>query len=112
MPVVRFEVIPIELEQRRPTEALGNRRLLLEGRFRLLVGHLQEQKERQLLDVVAIREPVVTQDVALVPELLDEGLGIGHFFLFGVRAGGSFFNSFTTRSKSASTAVGCESSSA
>ena len=48
---------------------------LVERRLRLLVRHLQEQQERQLLDVVAVGQAVVPQDVAVVPELLDELLG-------------------------------------
>ena len=44
----------------------------VERRLRLLVRHLQEEQERQLLDVVAIGEAVVAQDVAVVPELLND----------------------------------------
>ena len=38
-----------------------------------------KKAERQLLDVVAIGQPVIPQDVAIVPEFLDELGGlIGH----------------------------------
>src|SRR5208282_6233837 len=37
---------------------------------------LQEQQERQLLDVVAVGQPIVAEDVAVVPELLNDLLGV------------------------------------
>ena len=47
-----------------------------------LVGHLEEQEEGELLEVVLVREPVVSEDVAVRPELLDDAVGVGHgFFL-------------------------------
>jgi len=42
----------------------------------LLVRHFQEQQKRELLDLVAVGQPVIAQDVAVVPELLDEGGGL------------------------------------
>ena len=45
-------------------------------RLRLLVGHLEEEQVRELLDVVAVGEAVVAEDVAVVPELLDDLLGM------------------------------------
>ena len=41
-------------------------------RLRLLVGHLEEEQEGELLDVVAVGQAVVAQDVAVVPELVDD----------------------------------------
>jgi hypothetical protein len=41
-----------------------------------LVRHLEEQQVGELLDVVAIAHPVVAQEVAVVPDLLDEGGGV------------------------------------
>ena len=41
-----------------------------------LVGHLQEQQIGELLDVVAVAHAVVAQDVAVVPEFLDDGRSI------------------------------------
>src|SRR4051794_8178507 len=38
-----------------------------------LVGHLEEQQVRELLDVVAVAHAVVAENLAVVPELLDEG---------------------------------------
>jgi hypothetical protein len=36
------------------------------------MGHLQKQQVGQLFDVVAVGEAVVPQDIAVVPELLDD----------------------------------------
>ncbi len=41
-------------------------------RQRLLVGHLEEEQIGELLDVVAVGEPVVAQHVAVFPELLND----------------------------------------
>src|SRR5208283_2399101 len=49
----------------------------VEGRLRLLIGHLQEKQIRELLDVVAIAEAVVAQNVAVVPEFLNDSVA-GH----------------------------------
>ena len=50
----------------------------LNGGSRLLVRHLQEEQEGQLLDVVLVGQAVVPQDVAVVPELLDDGRAVAH----------------------------------
>src|SRR6185312_11842602 len=50
----------------------------IERRLHLLIGHLQEQQKRQLLDVVLVGQPVVTQDVAIVPELANDGGRVAH----------------------------------
>src|SRR5205823_4757856 len=55
--VVRLELVTVTLEQALPVEPLRNERLARERRFRQLVGHLQEEQVRQLLEVVAVREP-------------------------------------------------------
>ena len=47
-------------------------RRLAPRRLRLLVRHLEEQQVGELLDVVAVGEAVVAEDVAVVPELLDD----------------------------------------
>ena len=38
----------------------------------MLIGHLEEHPFGELLDVVAIAHPVITQDVAVVPKLLND----------------------------------------
>jgi hypothetical protein len=45
-------------------------------RLGALVGHLEEEEVGQLLDVVAVGEAVVAQDVAVVPEFLDDLLAV------------------------------------
>ena len=54
-----------------------------------LVGHLEEEQEGELLQVVLVGEPVVAEDVAVGPELLDQAIGLAHadFFFRGLRAG-------------------------
>ena len=42
-------------------------------RATVLVGHLEVQQVGELIDVVAIAHAVVAEDVAVVPELPDEG---------------------------------------
>lgn len=74
---MRFKVVAIELHQHVPAKALRNRRHPVERRPALLIRHLEEKQIRQLLDVIAIRQPVIPQDVAVVPELLNNLRG-GH----------------------------------
>jgi hypothetical protein len=77
---VRLQFVAVALEQALPVEIFGNRGFFIERRLALLVRHFEEQQERQLLDIVAVGEPVVAQDVAVVPEFLNQlvGLIIGH----------------------------------
>ena len=69
--VVNLEIVTVQLEKRAPAKAFRDGRGLVERRLRLLVRHFQEQQKRQLLDVIAVGQAVVAQDVAVVPELLD-----------------------------------------
>ena len=112
MAVMNLHLVAILRQQRRPVRPFGNGRRLVERRPGLLIRHFQEEQKRQLLHVIAVGQTVIPQDVAIVPELLDEGGGIAHDFFFFRRGAGRFFNSFTALSKSKSTARGCESSSA
>ena len=41
------------------------------------MGHFEEEQVGELLDVVAVGHAVVAQDVAVVPEFLDDVLGFG-----------------------------------
>ncbi len=82
-----------------PAIALGDRLLLARER-RALVGHLEEQQERELFQVVLVREPVVAQDVAVGPELLDDTVRrVAHAFgdlalgRRGLRRGSEFVDS-------------------
>ncbi len=68
--ITRKEVNMSSLASRSPWDGRG----LVERRARLLVVHLEEEQERELLDGVSIGEPVVAQDVAVVPEFLNNAL--------------------------------------
>ena len=83
--VLDLEVVAVALEQHRPRKAPRDRRGLVVRWPRLLVGHLEEEQKGELLDVVAVRQAVIPQDVAVVPELLDESGG-GHGAKVGWRA--------------------------
>jgi hypothetical protein len=72
MPVVIKQVVAVPLQQAGPTVPVGNLARLVVRRLRTLIGHLEKQQIRQLLDVVAITHPVVTEDVAVIPEFLDD----------------------------------------
>ena len=72
MAIMNFQLVAVLGEQAGPVEAFGNGRPFVEWRPALLVRHLEKQQKRQLLDVIAIRQPVIAQDVAVVPEFLDE----------------------------------------
>ena len=67
---MRLQVVAVALQQARPVAVLRDGRQLRPRRLRLLVRHLQEEQVGQLLDVVAVGEAIVPQDVAVVPELL------------------------------------------
>ena len=71
MAIMNFQLVAVLGEQAGPVEAFGNGRRLVEWRPALLVRHLEEEQKRQLLDVIAVRQPVIAQDVAVVPEFLD-----------------------------------------
>jgi len=38
-----------------------------------ILGHLEEEQEGELLDVVVVGEAVIPEDGAVFPELLDDG---------------------------------------
>ena len=78
---MHLEFIAFQLQQIRPAITFRNQRRLIERRLRLFIGHLQKEQKRQLLDVIAVRQPVVAQDVAVIPEFLNKGGGVGYCFL-------------------------------
>ena len=78
MAIMNFQLVAILGQQRRPILALGNGRRLVKGRTRLLIRHFEEQQKRQLLHIIAVGQTIVEENVALVPKLLDEGVGIAH----------------------------------
>jgi len=73
--VLHLERVALPGQERGPVVAGRDHRRLRPGRLRALVRHLEEEQVGELLDVVAIRQAVVAQDVAVVPELLDDLLG-------------------------------------
>ena len=72
MALVSLQLIAIQAHQALPIDVLGNRRRLIERRAALLIRHLEEEQKRQLLDIIAVRQPVIAQDVAVIPKLLDD----------------------------------------
>ena len=79
LPVQHFQGIAVLREQRRPVISGGDERVLAPRRLGALVGHLQEEQEGELFDVVALGEAVVAEDVTIRPELLDDlGGGVAH----------------------------------
>ena len=64
--VVGFELGARSGEQRLPVVLDGHHPLTAQ-QFVLFVGHLQEQQVGELLQVVAVGQPVVTQHIAEVP---------------------------------------------
>ncbi len=71
--VVIEQLVTVFFDQTRPVVAFRYRAFLVVRRLGALVGHLEKQQISELLDVVAIRHAVVAQDVAVIPEFLDDG---------------------------------------
>src|SRR5437016_4660964 len=72
MTVMNFQLVAILGQQRRPVFALGNGRKLLEWRLRLLIRHFKKQQKCELFNVIAVGQTVIAENVAVVPEFLDE----------------------------------------
>jgi hypothetical protein len=72
MAIVGLELVAATLEQALPIKFLRNRRALMERWPALLVRHLEEEQKRQLLDVISVGQPIVAQDIAVVPEFLND----------------------------------------
>ena len=77
--VVSFERQAVELDEAGPVVIVGDGGLLVVGRAGPLVVHLEKEKIGELLDVVAVRDSVIAEEVAIVPDFVDEiGSGGGH----------------------------------
>jgi hypothetical protein len=50
----------------------------VEGFLSLLVGHLQEEQKCQLFDVILVRKAVISKDVAIVPQFLNNHFTVAH----------------------------------
>jgi hypothetical protein len=67
---MRFEFFAIFGKQRRPVQIDRDGALLAEH-SRAFVVHFQEEKIRELLDVIAIGDAVIPQHVTVIPDALD-----------------------------------------
>ena len=67
-----FERNAIKFKQAGPNVFGGDDGRLVKGRLGPLMRHLQEKQIGELFQVVAVGKPGITQDVAVVPELLDD----------------------------------------
>ena len=83
VPVVNFQRIAVQGQQGRPVVTLRHDGGAAVRGLCALIGHLQEQQVRELLEVIAVRKAIVTQDVAVVPEFLYQRARtvIAHFAL-------------------------------
>src|SRR6266699_4552457 len=77
MAVVCLQFVSIAAQQAFPVIVSGNARGLVVGRLGAFMRHFEEEQVGELLDVVTIRHAVVAQDVAVVPEFLDDVLRVG-----------------------------------
>jgi hypothetical protein len=68
MVIMNFQLVAILGQQRRPILALGNGGRLVERWTRLLI----RQQKRRLLDIIAIGQPIIPQDVAAAERLCRE----------------------------------------
>src|SRR5207302_5615726 len=98
--IVLFELDALHLRVREvlPEISLGDG-LRFPGHHCALVGHLQEQQERELLQVVLITQAVVSQDLAVAPELLDDAFAlVAHDAALSLRTRGSLTGAVADRS--------------
>jgi len=72
LPVVDVQRVSFGFEQAGPVVTSRNVRSLLRLELLALVRHLQEQQVGELFDVVLIGKPRVPQDIAVIPQLLDD----------------------------------------
>ena len=80
--ILGLQGIAFLAEQARPVIAGRDDRLPVVGRLRLLVRHLEEEQERDLLHVGHVAQAVVPEDVGEVPGFADDLLGVGAHDVF------------------------------
>lgn len=85
MDVVRFERLAIQdfavfFEQGAPAQLFRDGAGL--AKQGILIVHFQEDEIGKLLDVIAIGNAVVAQDIAVVPDALNDGGGCGCSHIF------------------------------
>lgn len=71
---MHIQIVVIKPLQALPVQGLRSERRLPGKHRPVLIGNLEVEKERELLDLVLIQQAFVAQDVALVPELLNNGV--------------------------------------
>ena len=79
--IVVEQLVAVFLHQAGPVIASEHRAGLAIGWPAALISHLQKQQIGELLDIVAVAHAVVAQDVAVIPEFLDDGGRIHFNFL-------------------------------
>jgi len=77
--VLAVKVFAVQVFEAVPAQVLGDDGGFAVRRFGLLVRHFQEEQEGELFDVVTVREAVIAEEIAVVPEFLDDSVG-GHKF--------------------------------
>ena len=75
-PVVRLQLLAVASEKACPVESVRYDGRAAPRRLGLLVGHLQEQQEGDLLRVGHVGQAVVTEQVREAPRLVDDLLGV------------------------------------
>jgi hypothetical protein len=83
VPVVAFQIVAVQPKETGPVK-FGRYGTRLAEHGAVLVVHLEEQQVGELLYVVAIGHAVVAQDIAVVPEALNDcgGGGSSHGWRF------------------------------
>jgi hypothetical protein len=77
--VMSFERQAVQFDEAGPVVMLGDGGLAAVWRTGPLVVHFQEKKIGELLDIVAIGDPVIAEQVAVVPDFVDQiGSGGSH----------------------------------
>ena len=72
MTVLDLEFVAVSVKQRLPVEAGGDERGPVERLLDKFIGHLEKEQIGELLNIVLVAQPIVTEDVAVVPELGNE----------------------------------------
>ena len=69
-----FEIVTALAGEHRPAEFRRDR--VVKAQLGHLVGQLEKEQIRDLLDVVAVTDPRVLEDVGVVPDFGDDGGGV------------------------------------
>jgi hypothetical protein len=70
--VMSFERDAIEFDEAGPVVVRGDGGLAVVGRAGALVVHFEEEEISELLDIVAVGDSVIAEEVAVVPDFVDE----------------------------------------